>query len=66
MAFATAQFEAVRSALARNLGGGEELGTSLVLDINGDIVIDMWGSFPRPGSSGPVVAGHRHQRLVLD
>ncbi len=39
------RFEAVRIALARNLDSGEELGASLVLDIDGDIVIDMWGGF---------------------
>ena len=39
------RFEAVRSALARNLDSGEELGASLVLDIDGDIVIDIWGGF---------------------
>ena len=39
------RFEAVRSALARNLDSGEELDASLVLDIDGDIVIDMWGGF---------------------
>jgi CubicO group peptidase (beta-lactamase class C family) len=39
------RFEAVRSALARNLDSGEELGASLVLDIDGDIVIDVWGGF---------------------
>ena len=37
------RFEGVRAALARNLDSGEELGASLVLDIDGDIVIDMWG-----------------------
>jgi CubicO group peptidase (beta-lactamase class C family) len=39
------RFEAVRSALARNLDSGEELGASLVLDIDGDVVVDMWGGF---------------------
>jgi CubicO group peptidase (beta-lactamase class C family) len=39
------QFGAVREALERNLDSGEELGASLVLDIDGDIVIDMWGGF---------------------
>ena len=39
------RFEAVRSALAANLDSGDELGASLVLDIDGDIVIDMWGGF---------------------
>src|SRR5580704_6843593 len=39
------RFEAVRSALAQNLDSGEELGASLVLDIDGDVVIDIWGGF---------------------
>src|SRR5580700_9974557 len=39
------RFEAVSRALERNLDSGEELGASLVLDIDGDIVIDMWGGF---------------------
>ncbi len=39
------RFTAVRDALARHLDSGEELGASLVLDIDGDIVIDMWGGF---------------------
>jgi len=39
------RFEAVRSALARNLDSGEELGASLALDIDGDVVVDVWGGF---------------------
>jgi CubicO group peptidase (beta-lactamase class C family) len=39
------RFEGVRAALARNLDSGEELGASLVLDLDGDIVIDMWGGY---------------------
>jgi CubicO group peptidase (beta-lactamase class C family) len=39
------RFGAVRDALARNLDSGEELGASLVLDIDGDLVIDLWGGF---------------------
>jgi CubicO group peptidase (beta-lactamase class C family) len=39
------RFESVRDALARNLDSGEELGASLVLDIDGDVVIDVWGGF---------------------
>jgi CubicO group peptidase (beta-lactamase class C family) len=39
------RFEAVRRALARNLDSGEELGASIVLDIDGDVVVDMWGGF---------------------
>ena len=40
-----ARFEAVRSALARNLDSGEELGASLVVDIDGEISVDLWGGF---------------------
>jgi CubicO group peptidase (beta-lactamase class C family) len=40
-----ARFEPVRRALARNLDSGADLGASLVLDIDGDIVIDLWGGF---------------------
>ncbi|MEU8250428.1 serine hydrolase domain-containing protein [Nonomuraea sp. NPDC048916] len=39
------RFDAVRTALEQNLASGEELGASLVLDIDGDIVIDLWGGF---------------------
>jgi CubicO group peptidase (beta-lactamase class C family) len=39
------RFGAVRDALARNLDSGEELGASLVVDIDGDIAVDMWGGY---------------------
>jgi CubicO group peptidase (beta-lactamase class C family) len=39
------RFEAVRAALAKNLDSGEELGASIVVDIDGDNVVDMWGGF---------------------
>jgi len=39
------RFDSVLAALARNLDSGEELGASLVLDIDGDIVVDLWGGF---------------------
>jgi len=39
------RFEAVRDALARNVDSGAELGASLVLDIDGDVVADVWGGF---------------------
>ncbi|SMD27408.1 serine hydrolase domain-containing protein [Kibdelosporangium aridum] len=43
-----AQFDTVRAALEQNVASGEELGASLVLDIDGDIVIDLWGGFRDP------------------
>ncbi|MGN6173946.1 MAG: serine hydrolase domain-containing protein [Streptosporangiaceae bacterium] len=36
-------FAALRSALQQNLDSGEELGASLVLDIDGELVVDLWG-----------------------
>src|SRR6516225_6169566 len=47
------RFEGVRAALARNLDSGEELGASLVLDIDGDIVVDLWGGFCDEGRTVP-------------
>ncbi len=47
------RFEAVRDALARNLDSGEELGASIVLDIDGDIVIDLWGGFRDEAKTTP-------------
>jgi CubicO group peptidase (beta-lactamase class C family) len=47
------QFAAVRQALARNLDSGEELGASIVLDIDGDLVIDMWGGFRDEAKTTP-------------
>ncbi len=39
------RFDGLRTALARNLDSGEELGASLVLDIDGEIAVDLWGGF---------------------
>lgn len=38
-----AGFEGVRDALASNISTGEELGASIVVDIGGDTVVDIWG-----------------------
>ncbi|WP_020673953.1 serine hydrolase domain-containing protein [Amycolatopsis nigrescens] len=43
-----ARFDTVRNALEQNVDSGEELGASLVLDIDGEIVIDLWGGFRDP------------------
>ncbi|MEV0280029.1 serine hydrolase domain-containing protein [Streptomyces sp. NPDC050610] len=36
-------FDAVRAALQRNLNSGEEIGVSLVVDIDGARAVDLWG-----------------------
>lgn len=40
-----ARFEPVRDELARQLDSGNELGASLVVDIDGRTVLDVWGGF---------------------
>src|ERR671917_1404348 len=39
------RFDAVRQALQHNIDSGEELGASLVVDIDGERVVDLWGGF---------------------
>ena len=39
------QFEGVRIELERHLENGEELGASIVIDIDGETVVDMWGGY---------------------
>jgi CubicO group peptidase (beta-lactamase class C family) len=39
------QFQSVREELAARLASGDELGASLVIDIDGEVVADMWGGF---------------------
>ena len=52
------RFAAVRSLLQQNLDSGAELGASLVVDIDGELAVDLWGGFrdqavPRRGRRTP-------------
>ena len=49
------RFAAVRDALARNLDSGEELGASLVVDVDGDIAVDLWGGSDRSAAYGQAI-----------
>jgi CubicO group peptidase (beta-lactamase class C family) len=40
-----ARFEAVRRQLRENVDSGAELGASIVLDLDGEIAIDLWGGY---------------------
>jgi CubicO group peptidase (beta-lactamase class C family) len=40
-----ARFAPVRDALAEQLAGGEELGASVVVDVDGTTVVDLWGGW---------------------
>jgi hypothetical protein len=33
----------VRSALADNIASGEEVGACIAIDVDGELVVDMWG-----------------------
>jgi CubicO group peptidase (beta-lactamase class C family) len=39
------RFEAVRTELEQNLESGEELGASVVVDLDGEVVVDLWGGY---------------------
>lgn len=39
------QFQPVRAALEANLQNGEELGASLVVDVDGQTVVNLWGGY---------------------
>jgi CubicO group peptidase (beta-lactamase class C family) len=38
-----ARFDAVRDALQRNIDSGEDVGASIVVDLDGEIAVDLWG-----------------------
>ncbi len=40
-----ARFTGVRDALEENLAGGAELGASIAIDLDGDLVVDLWGGW---------------------
>lgn len=48
-----ARFDTVRAVFEQKLASGEELGASLVLDIDGDTVLDLWGGFRDPARTLP-------------
>jgi CubicO group peptidase (beta-lactamase class C family) len=39
------RFDALRAALQKNVDSGADLGASLVVDIDGERVVDLWGGF---------------------
>ncbi|MFY9889160.1 MAG: serine hydrolase domain-containing protein [Streptosporangiaceae bacterium] len=47
------RFAAVRAALQRNLDSGEDLGASIVLDLDGQIAVDLWGGYAGEAAATP-------------
>ena len=37
------RFDKLRGALAEELAAGEELGAAIAIDIDGEMVVDIWG-----------------------
>jgi CubicO group peptidase (beta-lactamase class C family) len=42
------RFDGLRSLLQANLDSGEELGASLVVDLDGEVLVDVWGGYRDP------------------
>ncbi|SDE57738.1 serine hydrolase domain-containing protein [Pseudonocardia oroxyli] len=42
------RFDGLRRLLQANLDSGEELGASLVVDLDGEVLVDVWGGFRDP------------------
>lgn len=49
----TARFDAVRELFASKLDSGEELGASLAVNIDGEMVVDLWGGWTDQDRSVP-------------
>ena len=47
------QFAAVRDELGRQLASGEELGASIVIDVGGETVVDLWGGHRDEARTSP-------------
>jgi CubicO group peptidase (beta-lactamase class C family) len=48
-----ARFDAVRDALQRNIDCGEEVGAAVVVDVDGEIAVDLWGGFRDEAGTDP-------------
>jgi CubicO group peptidase (beta-lactamase class C family) len=51
--FSSAQFEPLKKLLAEKLESGEELGASIVINIDGKNVVDLWGGYSDEAKSKP-------------
>jgi len=47
------RFEPARTALAHNVDSGEEIGASIVVDLDGEIAVDIWGGFKDQARTQP-------------
>jgi CubicO group peptidase (beta-lactamase class C family) len=47
------RFDAVRRQLQQNVDSGEELGASVVVDLDGQIAVDLWGGYSDEARTSP-------------
>lgn len=47
------RFDPLRALLSQNLASDKELGVSLAVNLNGEVVADLWGGFADPARSRP-------------
>ena len=59
------RFDKVAEALADEIAKGEELGASIALDIDGELVVDIWGGHADRAKSMPWATEHDRQLLLL-
>lgn len=59
------KFERVREVLQRNLDGGADLGASVAVMLDGELVVDLWGGSIDPEGTKPYRGlGRTGQRCV--
>jgi CubicO group peptidase (beta-lactamase class C family) len=49
----SARFDSLRELFAANLESGEDLGASLAVSIDGEMVVDLWGGWADEARTGP-------------
>ena len=59
----SARFDPLRELFAAKLESGEELGASLAVNIDGEMVVDLWGGWVDEARTVPVDPEHDHLRL---
>ena len=60
------RFEGVRSAMAANFAEHGDVGASVAVVLDGEVVVDLWGGTTDAAGTPPWQRGHDHQRLVDD
>ena len=59
-------FGAVRDAFAENFEVDGDVGASVAVTLDGELVVDLWGGTQDVAGDGAVGGGHDHQRVLDD